>query len=286
MVIIINNELLYFYNFKDPKMIIYDDNNYFLYKENIYQLYKLKDFNYNHINMYDNNFHKVIRNKFNNIVSIINNKYYVLLKVNIKKYNRLLTIDDLIVVSKKAYYSQYNKKDIFNLWKNKIDYLDNYYNKTYNLDNYDYNYFKGVGELALNLLKKINYSNITYGLSYNRFYDIKTLYDLYNPFIIKIGPIINSFSELIKYNFFYNNKRTNYIKVFELNLSNEDYYYFIARLIFPTYYYDLLREDKIKDYNNIINKIEGYNLYLKEVVLEIKKRHNDMSLLDYVINQL
>lgn len=201
--------------------------------------------------------------------------------------NRDFDINDLIIISKKNIITNIEKKNIFYLWKEKIDYLEKYYNKNYSVDIYDFYYFRGISDISLYLMKNINYLNITYGVYFNRFYNIKSLYDLYNPNNIRYGPIINTFSEYIKYEFFYNNKIIDYSKMNELDLTNEDYYYFIARLLFPTYYFDLFKNNEInKKYNLIINNINRYLEYIKEIIINIKKRHINMPFIDYIFNLL
>lgn len=212
----------------------------------------------------------------------------MVININTDLNDRYIIFDDLIKLSKKIVYPQVVRKDLFNIWKEKIDYLEKYYNSIYSNDIYDFNYFRGLSDISLNIIKNIDFSQITYGLSINRFYNIKTIFDIYNPNNIKYSPIINSFSEYIKHEFFYNNKkRVEYYKIFDMKLNIEDYYYFIARLIFPTYYFDLFKDNKIKmNYELIVNNINDYISNIKDIFTEIKKRHINMPFIDYVINLL
>jgi len=200
--------------------------------------------------------------------------------------NRNIIIDDIIKLSNNSFINCY-KNNYYLLWKKKIDFFESYYKDYYKNDDYDFNYYNGLSYNALNIVKKINYNNIRYGKTIKRFYNIKTLNDLYNPINIEIGPVVNSIVEYIKYEFFYNNREIDYEKIFSISLSFSDYYYFIARLLFPTYYYDLFKDNIIKkDYVIISNRINSYIPYIKRIILSIKKRHLKMPFLDYIINLL
>ena len=207
------------------------------------------------------------------MVIIINSVYY--------------SIDDIIQIINRPSYNNSFKNNYYILWNKKIKYLEEYFNDYYKKEKYDFYYYNGLSYNALNIIKHINNLNITYGNTFNRFSNIISLYDLYNPLNMEYGPIVNAISEFIKYNYFYNNKETNIRKVFSLYLNDDDYYYLVARLLFPTYYYDLFKNNYMeKEYSIILNNICNYISYVKRIIIEIKKRHNNMSLLDYVINLL
>lgn len=286
--IVIKNILLFYYDFLNTDYIKYDEkNNIFEYNNSKYMFVKVHKINPSILNILKNipNFHLIINNKFNNIISEYYNEKYALLKIsNIK--NEKNTITDIIDFSNINIKQNVQKKDYFLLWKNKIDFLEKYYKDYYSRDGYDFYYFYGLSMISLNIMKKINSMNITYGLSFNRFKDINTLYDLYNPFNVEYGPIVDSVSEFIKNEFFFNNKKIDYKEIFNLNLNEEDLYYLISRLLFPSYYFDLYKNNEIKNkYNIIQNLIEEYIAYIKEIFEEIKKRHQ-MPFIDYIINLL
>ena len=198
--------------------------------------------------------------------------------------NKKIEFDDIILYSKNNIVINRLKIDYFYLWKKKLSFLEKYYKENNRTDNYDFFYYKGLSELALRLMKTINYNNITYGSSINRFDDINLFNDLY--IYSRYGPIINTVAEYIKYEFF-NNRRVEYEKIFDINLTKEDYYFLVARLLFTTYYFDLIKNNKIiTNYDYIVNKIESYIVYIKDIIMSIKKRHNDMPLLEYIVNLL
>ena len=198
--------------------------------------------------------------------------------------NRDISFDDIINVCLKTKNNNQYKTNYYSIWKRKIEFFEKYYYDYYKKEEYDFEYYNGLSYNALNIVKMINYLNITYGISYNRFYNIKTMYDLDNPLYKKYGPIINSIGEYIKYEYFFKNREVNYEKIFDIPLTIDDYYYLVARLLFPTYFYDLFKNNE--KYDLISNYIYGYISYVKRIIIEIKKRHNNMSLLESIINQL
>lgn len=281
MVIIINKLLSFFYNFINNNDIKYD-NNYFIYKNDYYTFIKIDGIRI--FNNFLDDYHIIVKNKFNSLITYYNNEKYVLLKVRLKEKNRLTCFDDLVNITKKYINNIGIKNNYFELWNSKISFIENYCTEKFN-NNYDLYYYIGLSYIALNIVKKINNQNITYGNSYSRFYNIKSLYDLYNPFNTKISPIVDSFVEFIKYKYFYDREEVDYSNLFSIKLTNEDYYYLVARLIFPTYYFDIIN-DIDKKYNVIVNRIESYIMYIKEIILDIKKRQDNLPLLDIIINQL
>ena len=199
--------------------------------------------------------------------------------------NRGLIFNDIINLSKYIINNNAYKNNYYIIWKNKIKILNKYYNDCYCFDNYDFNYFYELSNIALKMIKNINFNNLTYGLSFNRFYKVNLLYDLYNKNNYKIGPIVNSITEYIKYSFFYNDREENIFLIDNLDLSREDYIYLVSRLIFPTYYFDILNNNDIDDKHNMIMfKINKYFNYIKSIIMEIKKRHIDMPFIDSIIN--
>lgn len=219
-------------------------------------------------------------------ISNFYNNNYLLLEIQNFYVNRKITIQDVYNVSKLNLLISTEKKNYYLIWKYKIDFMENYFNSSNNDKYLDYDYFLGMSELALTLVKMIDFSKITYGFSYKRFYNINSLYELFNPCNVLYGPIINSFSEFIKYSFFYNNRYENIDVLFKLDLTNSDILFFIARLIFPTYFFDLFKNENIDDYYKIINKIDLYFYYVKNIILQIKKRYNTIPFLDNLVNQL
>ena len=284
--IIIDNILLLFYNIKISKYVSNNDKKlYFQLNNNNYIIRSIDYFDLDMVSTIENNkiFNIIIQNKFQNMISTYNDKKYVLMKIRTNIQNKKINIEDLIYIL--SLNNSYIKKNYYIIWLQKIDYIEKYI-KDYDLSDYDINYYLGLSNIALNIVKKIDFNNITCGLTYKRFYNINYIFDLLDPFNLCYGAKVDALSEFIKYSFFYKKEKIKYEAIFNLNLNINDYILFIARLIFPTYFFDLLEENNISEkYSNIINSIDRYKEYLKEIIYKIKKRYN-LSFLEYIINLL
>ena len=190
-----------------------------------------------------------------------------------------ITFDDILAISKMKINKRVDK-DYFKIWKNKIEYIEKYCNNKYIINDYDYYYYIGLSRIALNLVKNINYFNISYGVSINRFNNINNIYNLR-----QYGPTVNTIAEFIKQDFFYNNRVVDITKIDELDLTNDDLLLLISRLLFPTYYFDMLNEID-SNYKIILTRIVEYIEYLKHIIFEIKKRHNNMPFAESIVNLL
>ena len=166
------------------------------------------------------------------------------------------------------------------LWKNKINNIEFYFadNKDYIMD-----YFLGLSELSINYSSIIDYSLIKYGLCYSRVIHNSTLFDFWNPLMVKKGPLVNTFAEFIKYKFFDNHVCIDLINIFINDFSKNDYVLLISRLLFPTYYFDLLKDvnNNSININSIVNRVEDYVEFVKSIINEIKKRYFDIPSLDF-----
>ena len=286
--IIIKDILLYYYDINILNYKCDFNNNYFIYNNAYYLLKEVGQYDISFISNIENitiiSF--IIKNKYNEIISNYENKKYALIKVKISGHNKPMNINDLLFISNINYYIPSFKINFYELWSKKVDYIESYYNN-YCLENIDNNYFICLSTIAINLIKNINFNNVTYRLTYKRFYNIDTLYDMLDPFNIKYGPVVNGIAEYIKYSYFSKKEKVEYKDILSMKLNLEDYILFVARLIFPTYYFDLLnKEDMPISDIQITCNIDEYLEYVKEIINTIKKRYIKLSFLENIINQL
>lgn len=287
--IVLEQVLFLFYNLvelKNKKRI--DNGIYFIKKNTKYLFLEFKDVNVPFLLFTQNflKFHKIILNKYKEPISIFYGRQYLLMKINENLINRYINLEDVIELSNIKVFLNSSKINYLQVWENKINFFENYFKKSKCAFYMDHDYFLGLAEISFTIAKEINFNNITYGFSMNRFYKIETIFDLYNPVNNFYGPIVNSISEYIKYAYFTLNKKEDFNKIFTLKFTKDDILFLIARLIFPTYYFDIYKiEDNYDDYNTIVNKIEGYITYIKEIFEEIKKRYN-LPFLNIIINLL
>lgn len=187
------NNIIYFYDIK-PKNIRYgkkgytfsDGNNTYLFKESertIEELYELLDLS-NYIKQFNIYTHEIVINKYGNLVSQINNKLYILLKLlNIQ--NRKVVLEDIIGffnIEIKKEYRYILRNNWAKLWSESIDYIESRLAEYKDKNQYIYSYVDynvGLVENAIQLL--FNVENRKTYLNHIRIKKNTTLLDLYDP---------------------------------------------------------------------------------------------------------
>lgn len=236
--------------------------------------------------------HDVIYNKFNEVISSFGDDKYILLKIN---QNELYKIDIFALVdySKKLNLND-NKFNLYrnewgNLWASKIDYFEDQIrqlgkNKTGIINSFSY--YIGLAETALiyynstQKAEKMDYNIDKIVLSHRRLFYPNIWLNYANPLSFVFDLEVRDIAEYLKSMFFKEGieetleETRAYLKM--KRLSKYSYQMFYARLLFPSYYFDVyekvmneeLQEDSLI---NIIDKVDDYERYLKEVYLEISK---------------
>lgn len=230
--------------------------------------------------------HQFVLNKENELVTHINQLPYVLLHIY-HHDNRLITIDDMIDFSNRTLYlpeiPALKRDDWYSMWTEKIDYFEyqiSQFGKKYPLIRESFNYFVGLAENAISLLNY--FSNIPKQplvVARRRIKVSDTLFDFYNPLNFIIDNRIRDASEYFKQKFFENPYVFDDIKYYlETNhLSDYEMILFFARMLFPTYYFDLYedilidgKEEKIL--YKMIEKVKDYEELLKKIYLYLQKQ--------------
>lgn len=281
------NVINYYYNFDIYNLRKIKDNYFLNFKNNLYLFWKVDykiDISYVQELLksiqFIPEFHTIILNRDNQILTFDGNDYYVLLKINIK-YNKIVSIDDLLklnsvnVLSKQI--GKFSKFNWIELWSKKIDYLEYYMDTKDNIDDNIksiFNYFIGLGENAINYIKKTfederatESDNLT--LCHNRITINYTLYDLYNPLNIIVDHISRDVAEYLKSLFYtrkYNLHKIEYI-IKKANLSNFGSRLLLGRIIFPTFFFDLLDDYEINNFSSdeiidVYNRTSEYEKFI------------------------
>ena len=229
----------------------------------------------------------IIPNKFNNIVSTIDNTPYVLLQA---KNNNTISLKIISHISNTPIPNTYYIKDLERnnwekLWGYKIDYYElqvNENKKKFPLIRESFDYFIGMGENAISYLTntKIETKPTIYDdkvPSHNTIYN-----SLFDPTNIILDHKARDLGEYIKYSFWNNN--TNIFN--ELNEYFKYNYYseygirvLLSRILYPSFYFDLYDEIIIgkkeeNTLNNIISKIKDYELYLYNIYIYLNNFYN------------
>ncbi len=286
------NIIEYYYNLQLVELQEKQNNYTFKVKNNNYIL---KEYNNNldnindiyTLNKYINNYYpidKIILNKYNAPLTKVNNTYYILIKANERKELKLSIISNLSNIKLPEIKSlERNNWEV--LWSNMIDYYESQIGqneKKYPLIRESFDYFIGLGENAISYLvntkkevqKEINDNKV---LSHNNLYN-----SLYDPLNIIIDHKSRDVAEYIKISFFKNNKNI-FKELDEYFFYNRYSLYGIrvlyARIIYPSFYFklydEIFREKKEeKELNKIINRINEYEIYLKDIYLYLNKYYN------------
>ena len=223
------------------------------------------------------NVHQIITNKDGNIATLVNGTPYILMRIY---YDKEKVDLDKIMSFSFTYYDENSsliRTDWEKLWSDKIDYLE------YEISQVgvkhpeirdSFSYFVGLGETSIGLVNMIMQGKepMIKTISHDRIRSNDTLFDLYNPLNLVIDYRVRDVAEYLKYKYFSGENIDNDINYFFKygNLSLNEYLLFLARMIYPTYYFDIYEEiisgkDRTQSLKKIITKVDDYELLLKKI---------------------
>ena len=282
------NLINYFYN-----LIVNDfrkiDNYYLFEIDNIKYAFLEYDGNVNELyNMYtiiiNNNkyCHEIVFNKDNRIVTFYQNKPYILIKKNIY-LNTFVTLAEIINYDVPIYVEKERKVIWDELWMNKIDYYEYQMNELgnkYQKLKLSFNYYVGLSECAINLLKYLNNDNIKFYITHKRIMYKEKTDELLNPINLIIDTRVRDIAEYFKINYINNNYNVQDI-IKEIDMLNLDYnesILLLSRLMYPSFYFDLydkiiqekIDESKIDFY---IEKNVYYETFLRYIYEFLKSKY-------------
>ena len=161
------------------------------------------------------------------------------------------------------------------LWKNKNDYIEyqiNLLGNKYKILKKSMYYYLGLGENAIQLLNITQPKNIRMYYSHKRIDRKNTTYDLYNPLNINIDTKVRDISEYLKQSFFSKEDIEKDLEYYlkTSNLTLEEHILFFSRMLYPTYYYDMIEkilknEKEEKEILNIISRVDEYENIIKKL---------------------
>lgn len=288
------NMIEYYYGFKNIDLNKKNDKYYFENNNKKYILFSCvrSDLELESINkiLYDDKiYNKMIPNIFNQIVTYIDNKKYILVE-KINNYEKEeLTTDEITEKYKILNLKEYNsllRIDWYDLWTKKVDYIiyqREHIKSKYQLANEYLDYYIYMAESAISYYKvtfdsmKTNNRN-QYFLSHKRINSILRK-DYYNIDDLIIDYPVRSLCEYLKY-LFYNNKINDKIlnNIFA-NVNYDEFLYrlFFSRMIFPSSFFDVYEKvvnDNLdeKELISIIKRIDEYEVFLKKIYYLINKK--------------
>lgn len=226
-----------------------------------------------HLYLLNNNIyvHHIIVNKDGNVLTFIDGKYYVLMLT--VYYDKKISFDDVAFFSSKIIFSDMviNNGSIWALKNDSLEYQVNMLGYNYPLMRGSFSYFLAFGETAIQLFNSIE-KNAFLSFSHKRVEYLEDSYDFYNPFNILIDYRVRDVVEYLKSKFFSGldifDDMVNYFN--KNNLSYDEYLIFLARMLYPTYYFDLIEEiikgkKKDDDLSGLINRAYEYEKLMKKL---------------------
>lgn len=285
-----NNFIEYFYGIKVDK-IVYEKNSYsFIYNKYFYKLYVFDnssntDFliNVNKKMLGNTLVSEIIKNRNGEVLSIYNNIGYILMRIYVN-VNKGISLKEVVSLSNSLYKDKL-MINWGNLWERKMDYLEDLINengKKYPLIVDSFNYFVGLAENAISYYNTILIDeNYKFGISHRKIKIDDTIEELYNPLNIIFDYKVRDVAEYMKISFFNGNKNAlnefiwylnnNYLSIMEVKLL-------IARLLYPSFYFDMyedimIDEKEEKIITNILTKIDEYEIYLAKLIEMISSKY-------------
>ena len=282
----------YFYNLYPPLLNKENDNYvFFVGNEKYYltpysrELSEIKDLVELNKRMISSNslVHEIIINKFNEPISVISNENYVLLRVYVNDIKKIDINDIIYMLNENVDLSGLKsllRTNWVSLWSSKVDYIEyqmGHLIKKYPFLNNTIDYYLGLCENAITYIKNLKMFSdykIPIGISHKRIIKDATLFDLYNPLNLIIDYKVRNIAEYLK-DAFFKDEDVNYI----LNIVFKNFWFdklnlslLVARLLYPSYYFDLFEEiiDKELDENIVFSLTKKSSKYEEFIDLIIK----------------
>lgn len=285
------NALNFYYNLSSNNIHLNEGNYYFDANGETYVLcayngtiQEVKELYNLHLYLLQNKIytHQIILNKDDNIITVFDNKQYVLLKVY-NYLNEKITIHDVVNYGNITMGIK-RTNNWKQLWINKIDYFEyqmSQCGKKYPLLRESFSYYVGITENGIALLNEVE--NDILSISHKRIYSDESLFDFYNPLNYIVDTRVRDTAEFFKSRIFVSNNLFLEIKnyLIQSRLSDKEMYCFFIRMLYPTFYFDCyekiiagdLEEYKIKEVINVTSKYENilkmlYNFLKKYIKIQ------------------
>lgn len=247
--------------------------------------------------------HTFIRNKEDQIITKIYETDYILMKIECREQEEINVIDMMqfnnalpLAKAKSALY----RNNWGELWSKKVDYFE-YQIRELGKDKKvilnSFSYYVGLAENAISYVNFVstNYEmsemdRITLSHKRIRFPNLKIHY--FNPLNFIFDLEVRDIAEYIKAIFFTSPAEAKIeLKAFlrTRKLSIYGYQMFFARLLYPSYYFDIYESVMNKNSDEekmipIIEKANSYELFLKEVYFELSN-YAPIDSIDWIVNK-
>lgn len=247
--------------------------------------------------------HNIILNIFGGVLTKVADYNYILFCVSNK--DEVYDIVDMIEMKNKLVltdeYSKLYRNNWGELWSKKVDYFE-YQIRELGINRFlvldTFSYYIGLAENAISYVNKTTmmYQRSIYDklvLSHRRVFYPNTKLNYFNPLSFVFDLEVRDVAEYIKAMFFSETEEDVFLELetyLKINkLTNYSYQMLYARLLYPSYYFDLYDEVMNNDKDQsvimkVIDKVDEYELFLKKAYLEISKYAN-IEKIDWIIDQ-
>ena len=247
--------------------------------------------------------HNIIINRNNEYLTKVNNFNYILMSVN--NYNEAYDIFDIVNMTSKLTLN-YNTSKMYrnnwsSLWIQKMDYFEYQIrelgiNKSVIKDSFSY--YLGLAENAISYVNNTNLkynalNNAKITLAHRRIFYPNYKLNFLNPLSFIFDLEVRDIAEYLKAMFFASDNAEDVIEELKYylqikTLSIYEYHMLYARLLYPSYYFDLYENIMNNDTSeeslvSIIKRNKEYELFLKNAYLEISK-YAPIEKIDWLIN--
>ena len=236
-------------------------------------------------------FFKLIPNRHNRLITIIDNNAYILLRVGnvVDDTISLIDLSHPLYVRNTEKLSSLIHFPWYKFWEQKIDYMEEWYRskkEKYKMLYPWIDYFIGLGENALMYIKLVESDRVMQScdklsFQHKRVDKNTKKYDYYDPTNIIIDHSSRDIAEYVKANIL---QETFDLMAFEkcLNNINISKYWIkmlYGRILFPSFFFDymerIMSDDNIKIKNSEIEKmIFNIEKALKEISLLLNQKYN------------
>ncbi len=248
------------------------------------------------------NVNKILLNRNNSYLTKVGEYNYILFYVT--NLNEEYDIFDMVKISEKLVLNN-SKSNLYRnnwskLWSEKVDYFE-YQVRELSVEKTivknSFSYYIGLAEDAISY---VNSTTLKYGkeyarivLSHRRVFYPNLKLNYLNPLSFIFDLEVRDIAEYLKAMFFKENiefcmeELASFLKI--RHLSMYEYQMLYARLLYPTYYFDLYDNVMNKDASeeelvNVIKRCNEFEEFLKKAYLEISK-YASIDKIEWITNQ-
>lgn len=218
--------------------------------------------------------HQMILNKENQLLTLVNNEPYLLMKYY-PLVEEPVKIEDLVtfhVLTKNFAESETSVVSWDHLWSEKIDYFEyqvNQFGKRFPKIRESFSFYVGVAETGISLAQQL--PKIKKTVVHRRIRSDSNYFDLYNPLNLTFDVTIRDSCEFFKDRFLQTDKVYEEIINYFQNsyLTTDEYFSFFVRFFYPSFYFDrferIMRGEAETLLDLVLEKSDDYIVLLKKI---------------------